>query len=86
MSRNLLHKNRLDEFLEWCTKKDIINCKINSNSIDEYRVAGIKVKNKDDWRFIYKRLVMPEHYTIDWRLEPLVRNFIKETRKSLPKD
>jgi len=74
MSRNLLHKSRLNDFIQWLDKSGIKHRPPRG----EWQV--LQVFFNDNWHVIYQRLHMPEHYTTPWTMENLVRAFIEETR------
>jgi hypothetical protein len=80
MSRNLLHKSRVPEFLAWCEAKGIQTRTVTFS----YQVAQIQPKGSKVWMSVYYRDHMPEHVTVDSRLEALVRNFIRSTREVKP--
>jgi hypothetical protein len=74
MSRNILHKSRLPAFIKWLDAKGIAHRPPRG----DYQVLQILVGT--DWCCIFDRIVAPEHYTNDRRLDNLIRRFIKETR------
>jgi len=75
MSRNLLHKDKLDDFIKWCNWQGIAAYRVEI----DYQVARVRIQSKPKLVFanIYYRLNMPEHYTVDWRLENTVRRYIR---------
>lgn len=75
MSRSLLHKTKLQAFRDWCEVKGI---PVRPGRGD-YQVLQVQAK-PPDWFSIYERHHMPEHFTVDRRLESLVYRFIKDTR------
>lgn len=79
-ARNLLHKSRVPEFLEWCkTEKGLV---VTSGNGD-WQIARVQAKatnGKGQWHVIYERLKMPEHVTVPDPLIPLVQNFIRSTK------
>jgi len=78
MSRCLLHKLKLEEFIQWCNDNGFVAVKVDI----DYQVAYVRPKNSK-LRLgygIWRRDNMPEHYTVDWRLEPIVRLYIKQKK------
>ena len=74
MSRNLLHKSKIERFQIW-----LATMKIEFRSVDiDYQVMQIKWKNQ--WMSVFYRDHMPEHYSVDRRLDPLVKMFIDSRR------
>lgn len=80
MSRNLLHVSKLQEFMKWCNERGL---EAKEHSQVGYMVATVKPKSckLQHGYGIWRRDKMPEHLTVDRRLEPVVRIFIKETRE-----
>ena len=74
MSRNLLHKSKLQEFQEWLLNNHLTYRFTNA----EFQV--MQVYYKDHWQPIYDRIDAKEHYTVVRPLEPLVKRFIKESK------
>lgn len=72
--RNLLHKNKLEKFKNWLDENDIPH----RDGKGEYEV--IQIMTKDGWQKIYKRLNMPEHLTIQDKIYPLIKRFLKEQK------
>ena len=72
MSRNLLHKNRLDDFKEWLQAQQI---EVRAGK-GHYQLFTFWWK--DTWIGVYTRIFMPEHLSVDRRADPLVKRFIKE--------
>lgn len=75
MSRNLLHKSKLAEFKVWLYDQGIEQRPPRG----DYDVLQVQVKAKE-WFCIFDRNDAQEHYTVDKRLEPTVRKFIKESK------
>jgi hypothetical protein len=81
MSRNLLHITKLDDFKNWLTQNG-----------HEYRTGRgmwevIQISIPDNqWACIYERNDMPEHYTVDRRIDKLVRQFLKYRKQYLRKE
>jgi len=75
MSRNLLHKTKLEPFKAWLTSQGIQHRPPRG----DYDVLQVQWK-APDWFCVFDRHTAPEHYTVDSRMEPLVRRFIRETR------
>ncbi|KVC84003.1 hypothetical protein [Burkholderia ubonensis] len=72
MSRNLLHKTKIESFKSWM---DLAGIEHRPGRGD-FQVLQIKTKN-GQWQCIFDRIEAPEHYTVAWPLEPIVRRFIK---------
>lgn len=75
MSRNLLHKNKLNAFKEWLTKENI-QYRPGQGVFQVLQVA----LPKNQWGVIYDRITAPEHYTVTISMESLVRKFIKSQK------
>lgn len=71
MSRNLLHKKRLEEFKAWLLMEGITH----RAGRGDYDVLQVQMKS-GQWQCVFDRLNAPEHYTVAAPLEPLVRRFI----------
>lgn len=73
--RCTLHISKLEAFKSW----------LNDNGIahrpgkGDYQVLQVITTNHG-WQVVFKRNNMPEHYTVNEKLLPLVRQFTKETR------
>ena len=78
MSRNLLHKDKLEEFKAWLTANGIDHRPGNG----DYQVLQVRSKNKKNWFPIYRRDNMLEHLTVIRYLEPLVIKFIAERHEN----
>jgi hypothetical protein len=74
-TRNLLHKNRLNEFREWCGANGF-ECR---DGRGEYQV--LQIKKGTQWHVLYERAYMPEHLTVPIPLLSIVRRFIATTKK-----
>lgn len=75
MSRKLLHKTRLEPFKVWLTSQGIQH----RTPRGTYEALQVQAR-PPAWFCIFDRHTSPEHYTVDARMEPLVRRFIQETR------
>lgn len=75
MSTNLLHTSRLEAFKAWLTKND----RGWRPGKGPYQVIQVLTENSG-WQVVFRRDTMPEHFSINTALEPLVRRFIRETR------
>ena len=75
MSRNLLHKSKLDEFKSWLDSQEIPQRPARG----QFEVLQVQVK-APQWFCLWDRIKATEHYTVDIRLEPTVRRFIRESR------
>ena len=71
MSRNLLHKTKLTDFQKYLDQRLI---KWQLGTVD-YQV--MRVTWKGMVYAIYSRDHMPEHYTVDRRIDWLVKEFIE---------
>lgn len=76
-ARNLLHRDRLQEFLKWCVEEKKLEVR-EGRGIHE--AAQILPKGSKNWQVIFTRNRMPEHLTVPDPLIPLVLNFIRSTR------
>lgn len=75
--RDLLHKSRLQEFLDWCVSEKKL---MVGSGMGDYQLALIRTQG-GTWHVIYSRLKMPEHVTVPEPLVPLVLNFLRSTKK-----
>lgn len=75
MSRNLLHKSKLEAFKAWLTAQGVEH----RPSRGSFQVLQVRTKN-GQWQCIFDRIAAPEHYTVAWPLEGLVHRFIRDTR------
>lgn len=73
--RNFLHINKLEDFKHYLYEHDIPY----RNGKGYYQVLQVLTKDHG-WQCIYSRHDMPEHYTIQDRLYPLVRRFLDSTK------
>jgi hypothetical protein len=80
-ARNLLHKRRLQEFLDWCKAEKGLNTAPGSGDFQLARIQAKATNGKGQWHVIYERLDMPEHVTVPEPLIPLVLNFLRSTKK-----
>jgi hypothetical protein len=74
-NRNSLHIDKLELFKTWLSENDI---KFRPGKGD-FQVLQVETV-KNGYQCIYSRFDMPEHYTVQDKLMPLVKRFIKETR------
>lgn len=72
MSRNLLHVSHLPSFQEFLIRNSIPFRPGRGN----FQVLQIQLED-GQWACIYSRLEMPEHYSVDRRLDHLVKSYIK---------
>ena len=74
MSRNLLHKTKLEPFKEWLTAQGIQHRPPRG----DYDVLQVCAFHRGDslWMCVFDRHDAPEHYTVDKRMAPIVRRFI----------
>jgi hypothetical protein len=75
--RALLHIDQLQMFRDWL---DSIGVKWRDTAA-AYQVLQVYSQRTGDWVPIYKRNEATEHLTVQGRMVPLVRRFIRE-RKS----
>lgn len=78
MSRNLLHKAKVQDFEAWLTKQGYDT----RPGRDCWQLLQVKLSDTV-WACVFSRIDMKEHVTVDHRLESLVRKFIKEVKKGL---
>lgn len=76
MSRCLLHKTKLEAFKNWLDASGIEHRPPRG----DFQVLQIKTKNRQ-WQCVFDRIEAPEHYTVAWPLEPIVRRFIRASRR-----
>lgn len=72
MSRNLLHKTKLEPFKAWLSTQGIQHRPPRG----DYDVLQVQAA-APDWFCIFDRHDAPEHFTVDRRLVPTVQRFIK---------
>lgn len=75
--RNLLHKDKLDEFKAWLDKNGIRHREAKG----PYQVLQV-CKDGTHWNCIYERNHMPEHLTTDRHLDSLVIRFCKDRHET----
>lgn len=75
MSRNLLHKKKLPEFVQWLQNKGIQY----RDPRGVYQVLQV-LTPKASWQCIFNRDRAPEHYTVAQPLEGMVQNFIRDSK------
>lgn len=76
MSRNTLHINRLQDFKDWLDSKGL---KWRDRNIG-YEVLQVQPRGSTQWWGIWRRDHMPEHYSVDSRMDGMVLNFLRETK------
>lgn len=76
MSKNLLHKTKLEAFKAWLDANHIEHRPGRGN----WQVLQIKT-NRGHWQCVFDRLDAPEHYTVAWPLESMIYKFIKESKE-----
>lgn len=74
--RSLLHKNKLQEFREWCSTQGI-ECR---DGRGEYQVLQVCLLGK--WYALYERAYMPEHLTVPLQLIKLARRFLSDSKRA----
>lgn len=89
MSRSLLHKDKLQAFKDWVTRHPNLDWADTSTVGDRYCLMQVWSKSGgwDKAKLgIYWRHHMPEHLTVDSRLEPTVRQFLRDHKATTIKD
>ena len=76
MSRNLLHKNKLVDFIIYLEENSIEH----RDGKGSYQVLQVNVPGRG-WQAVFSKNNMPEHYTVNVGLEQLVRNFINASKE-----
>jgi len=74
--RNLLHKNRVEEFGEWCESMGYVTGIPNGR----WQLLRVDYPNASSPSYLYGRAHMSEHVTVPTALVSLVERFVKETR------
>jgi hypothetical protein len=74
-NRNCLHKNKLDDFKEFLDD----NATAYRPGKGTWQELQVLTPN-DGWQCIYSRMDMPEHYTVQDKLMPLVWAFLKRDK------
>lgn len=75
--RNLMHKTKLEEFKAWLDAEGISHRPGRGN----YQALQVR-KDGTHWNCVYERNEMPEHYSTDRHLDPLVRKFCRQRNSS----
>lgn len=75
MKRCLLHKSKLAGFKSWLTLKQI-PCRPGKGA---WQILQVQTKHHG-WQAVFERIQMPEHVTVNEKLIPLVRAFIRESK------
>lgn len=81
MSRNRLHKNKLDAFKAWLDAAGIAH----RPGRGAYQVLQVALPH-NQWGVVYDRDTAPEHYTATAPLDSIVSRFIREKRRIKPAD
>jgi len=76
MSRNLLHKTKLEAFKTFLSKSGIEH----RPGRGSFQMLQVKLKS-GQWQCVFDRIDAPEHYTVAHPLEGLVHKFIKQATK-----
>ena len=76
MSRNIFHITHLNAFIAWLDEHGIQH----RPGRGQFQVLQVSL-NSRDWFCIYERHSSTEHYTVDHRIERMVRKFITANRK-----
>ncbi len=69
--RSLLHKNDLDLFIKYLDHR----CIPHRPGRGDYEVLQVQ-RADGTWTVLWRRDKMPEHFTVEDRMVPLVQNFI----------
>lgn len=77
MSRNTLHLSHLEPFKQYLVENFIAF----RPGRGDYQVLQVQLAD-GQWAGIYSRGKMPEHYTSDKRLDPLIEKFIEYKKGS----
>jgi hypothetical protein len=72
-NRCLLHKTKLRSFIAWLTANGIPH----RHGKDAWQVLQVRIAD-GNFAGVYSKADMPEHYSIESRLEPVVRQFIED--------
>ena len=72
MSRNLLHKTKLEDFKKWLDTQGLEHRPARG----DYQVLQVLVP-RSGWQVVYDRIAAPEHYTVPHPMERLVMRFIR---------
>jgi hypothetical protein len=75
VSKNLLHKTKLEKFIEFLDAQKIEHRKGRG----EWQALQVRA-NGNEWYAVFERLKMPEHYSTDKRLDSLIARFCREFR------
>jgi hypothetical protein len=75
MSRDLLHISKLKAFISWLDRTNR-GWRLGKGP---YQVIQVMTDNSG-WQVVFRRDSMPEHYSINAALEPIVERFIHEER------
>ena len=74
-NRNILHKDKLQEFTDYLDLKGIPH----RPGKGPYQVLQVMTPN-DGWQVVFSKNDMPEHFTVNQALLPIVRAYIKARR------
>ena len=72
-----MHVSKLEQLKKWLDDNKIMHRPTSA----AYQVLQVKVGN--DWLSIYRRDEMQEHYSVDFRLDGLIRRFIRSQKGNL---
>jgi hypothetical protein len=75
--RCTLHKNKLDEFKAWLDNSNIAH----RPGLGEWQVLQV-LTPEYGWQCVFKRVRMPEHFSVNEKLMSTVQKFIDETRSA----
>lgn len=76
MSRNLLHVKKLEQFKQYLTDHGFQH----RPGRGLWQVLQVQI-NGGQWQCVFSRATMPEHLTVAYPLENVVKQFIRSTRK-----
>ena len=78
MSRNLLHKSKLEAFKAWLVEQDIPF----RPGKGEWQELQVRLPSSTVYAAVYSRADMPEHLSVDRRLDSLVNRFCQHKPQS----
>lgn len=78
MSRNTLHKSKLDDFKAWLDAQGIEH----RPGKGDWQVLQVRSRDGKNWNAVYERADMPEHLTTVRYLDSLVARFCRDNRRA----
>lgn len=76
-NRCYLHKNKLAEFVDWLDTKGIAH----RPGKGPFQVLQV-LTPEDGWQVVFIKLDMTEHFTVNNKLMPVVRQFVNRGEAS----